>query len=436
MKQDIFLDYNIPIGIFCIFVIIPFLKQRENFNPKYTCRYIKNKKTMKEAFIIAAKRTAIGGFMGSLSSFTAPHLGAKIIQSTYESVTVLPENIDSVYMGNVLSAGVGQSPARQAAIFSHIPVDKDATTINKVCASGMKAAMIGAQQIQLGLENLVMTGGMESMSNVPHYNYLRHGKKLGDSQLTDGLITDGLWDVYHNFHMGSAAELGVKKYGLTRQQLDDFALLSYKRAQKAAEGNKFTAELIGISVEGKKGTTIIERDEDIDKLIPEKISLLKPAFEKDGLLTAANSSNLNDGAAAILIGSSEAVEKYNLQPLARIVAYADAAQSPEWFTTSPSIAIQKILKRTGLSLSDIDYFEINEAYSSVILSNQQILGYDLDKVNVYGGAVALGHPIGASGARIITTLVNVLRQEGGRYGIAAICNGGGGASAILIENLN
>lgn len=391
---------------------------------------------MKEVFIIAAKRTPIGGFMGSLSGFKAPQLGAMAIQNTYESAGVSPEHIDSVYMGNVLSAGVGQSPARQAAIFSKIPVDKDATTVNKVCASGMKSAIIGAQQIQLGLENLVITGGMESMSNVPHYNDLRNGKKLGDSTLTDGLIKDGLWDVYHNFHMGSAAELGVKKYGLTRQQLDDYALTSYKRAQEATAGKKFNAELFSLTIEGKKGTTIIDRDEDIDKLIPEKISLLKPAFENDGMLTAANSSNLNDGAAAILLGSSQAVQEYNLKPLAKIVAYADAAQSPEWFTTSPSVAIQKVLKSTGLSLSDIDYFEINEAYSSVILSNQQILGYDLDKVNVYGGAVALGHPIGASGARIMATLVNVLYQEGGRYGIAAICNGGGGASAILIENLN
>lgn len=391
---------------------------------------------MKEVFIIAAKRTPVGGFMGSLSGFTAPQLGAQAIQNTYESIQLAPEYIDSVYMGNVLSAGLGQSPARQAAIFSGIPVDKDATTVNKVCASGMKAAMLGAQQIQLGLENIVMTGGMESMSNVPHYAYLRQGKKLGDVALTDGLIKDGLWDVYNDFHMGSAAELGVKKYGHTRQQLDDYALLSYQRAQNASSENKFSNELISISVKGKKGTTMITRDEDIDKLIPEKISLLQPAFEKDGTLTAANSSNLNDGAAAILLGSSEAIQQHGFSPLAKIIAYADAAQSPEWFTTSPSIAINKVLKQAGLSLSDIDYLEINEAYSSVILSNQQILGYDLDRVNVYGGAVALGHPIGASGARIMTTLVNVLRQEKGRYGIAAICNGGGGASAMLIENLS
>lgn len=390
---------------------------------------------MKEVFIVAVKRTPVGGFMGSLSGFTAPQLGAIAIKNSFESLGLTPEHIDSVYMGNVLSAGLGQSPARQAAIFAGIPVDKDATTINKVCASGMKSAMIGAQQIQLGLENVVMTGGMESMSNVPHYVKLRQGNKLGDTSLTDGLIKDGLWDVYNDFHMGSAAELGVKKYGLTRQQLDEFALLSYQRAQEAAKAGKFNNELIPISIESKKGTITVDKDEDIDKLIPEKISLLKPAFEADGTLTAANSSNLNDGAAAILLGSQEAIERYHLNPLARIVVYADAAQAPEWFTTSPSVAIQKILKQTGLTLSDIDYFEINEAYSSVILSNQQILGYDLSKVNVYGGAVALGHPIGASGARIVTTLVNVLRQEKGRYGIAAICNGGGGASAILIENI-
>ncbi|AYZ35960.1 acetyl-CoA C-acyltransferase [Chryseobacterium indologenes] len=390
---------------------------------------------MKEVFIIAAKRTPIGGFMGSLSGLSATRLGAIAIQGTYESISLRPDAIDSVYMGNVLGAGIGQSPARQAAIFSDIPVDKDATTINKVCASGMKATMIGAQQIQLGLENTVMTGGMESMSNVPHYTYLRQGKKLGDSQLTDGLIKDGLWDVYNDFHMGSAAELGVKKYGHTRKELDDYALLSYHKAQEATAQNKFSNELVPVSVEGKKGSMIISKDEDIDKLIPEKISVLKPAFEPNGLLTAANSSNLNDGAAALLLGSQETIDKYQITPLAKIIAYADAAQAPEWFTTSPSVAINKILKQTGLSLSDIDYFEINEAYASVILSNQKILGYDLDKVNIYGGAVALGHPIGASGARIVTTLVNVLRQEGGKYGIAAICNGGGGASAVLIENL-
>lgn len=390
---------------------------------------------MKEVFIVAAKRTPIGSLMGSLSSYSATQLGALAIQDAYESILVNPEIIDSVYMGNVLSAGVGQSPARQSAIFSHIPESSDATTINKVCASGLKATTIGAQQIQTGIDNIVVTGGMESMSNVPHYSYLRKGTKLGNVQMTDGMTKDGLWDVYNDFHMGSAAELGVKKYGHTRQQLDEYALQSYKKAQEATLTGKFKNEMITIPFQGKKEISEFSVDEDIYKLIPEKISQLKPVFEEDGFLTAANSSNLNDGAAALILASEEAVLKHNLKPLAKIVSFADAAQAPEWFTTSPSIAIEKALKQASLSLSQIDYFEINEAYSSVVLSNQLILGFDLNKVNIYGGAVALGHPIGASGARIIVTLLNVLIQEHGKYGIAAICNGGGGASAVVLENL-
>ncbi|WBV53866.1 acetyl-CoA C-acyltransferase [Chryseobacterium gambrini] len=390
---------------------------------------------MKEVFIVAAKRTPIGSLMGSLSGYSATQLGAFAIQDAYESILVNPEIIDSVYMGNVLSAGVGQSPARQSAIFSHIPESSDATTINKVCASGLKATTIGAQQIQTGIDNIVVTGGMESMSNVPHYSYLRKGTKLGNAQMTDGMTKDGLWDVYNDYHMGSAAELGVKKYGHTRQQLDEYALQSYKKAQEATSTGKFKNEMITIPFQGKKEISEFSVDEDIYKLIPEKISQLKPVFEEDGFLTAANSSNLNDGAAALILASEEAVLKHNLKPLAKIVSFADAAQAPEWFTTSPAIAIEKALKQASLSLSQIDYFEINEAYSSVVLSNQLILGFDLNKVNIYGGAVALGHPIGASGARIIVTLLNVLIQEHGKYGIAAICNGGGGASAVVLENL-
>lgn len=390
---------------------------------------------MKEVFIVAAKRTPIGSLMGSLSGYSATQLGALAIQDAYESILVNPEIIDSVYMGNVLSAGVGQSPARQSAVFSHIPESSDATTINKVCASGLKATTIGAQQIQTGIDNIVVTGGMESMSNVPHYSYLRKGTKLGNVQMTDGMTKDGLWDVYNDFHMGSAAELGVKKYGHTRQQLDEYALQSYKKAQEATLTGKFKNEMITIPFQGKKEISEFSVDEDIYKLITEKISQLKPVFEEDGFLTAANSSNLNDGAAALILASEEAVLKNNLKPLAKIVSFADAAQAPEWFTTSPSIAIEKALKQASLSLSQIDYFEINEAYSSVVLSNQLILGFDLNKVNIYGGAVALGHPIGASGARIIVTLLNVLIQEHGKYGIAAICNGGGGASAVVLENL-
>lgn len=391
---------------------------------------------MKEVFIVSAKRTPIGGLLGNLSGYSATQLGAIAIQNAYESISLKPELIDSVYMGNVLSAGIGQSPARQAAIFSKIPNDKDATTINKVCASGMKATILGTQQIQTGIDEIVVTGGMESMSNVPHYAYLRNGTKLGDLKLTDGMTKDGLWDVYNDFHMGSAAELGVEKYGHTRQQLDDYALQSYKKAQEATEQGKFKSEIVPIEFARKDGSVIVDKDEDIYKLIPEKVPTLKPVFETNGKLTAANSSNLNDGAAALILASAEAVKKHNLKPIAKIVSYADAAQAPEWFTTSPSIAITKALKQANLSLSDIDFFEINEAYASVILSNQKILGFDINKVNVYGGAVALGHPIGASGARIIVTLLNALQQEKGKYGVAAICNGGGGASAIVVENLN
>ncbi len=391
---------------------------------------------MKDTFIVAAKRTPIGSLLGHLSSKTATELGAIAIRHSIESISLNPEWIDSVYMGNVLSAGVGQSPARQASVFAHIPYDKDATTVNKVCASGMKATMIGAQQIQTGMDEIVVTGGMESMSNVPHYTYLRSGIKLGDLKLTDGMTKDGLWDVYNDFHMGSAAELGVKKYNLSREQLDAFALLSYQRAKLATEQGKFKSEIIPVKIENKNESQILEVDEDIYKLIPEKVAKLKPVFEADGKLTAANSSNLNDGAAALILASEDAVKKYNLKPLARIVSFADAAQAPEWFTTSPSIAISQALKRGNLHLSDIDFFEINEAYASVILSNQQILQFDIDKVNVYGGAVALGHPIGVSGARILVTLLSVLQQEKGKYGVAAICNGGGGASAMIIENLS
>jgi acetyl-CoA C-acetyltransferase len=390
---------------------------------------------MKEVFIVAAKRTPIGGLLGNLSHLSAPQLGALAIKAAYESVNMDPAIIDAVYMGNVLSAGLGQAPARQAAIFAGIPDNKDATTVNKVCSSGMKAAVISAQQIQLGLEHILVAGGMESMSNAPHYAQLRRSTKFGDATLTDGMIKDGLWDVYHNFHMGNAAEIGVRKFGLTRQMLDEYALRSYELAQRATKNGKFIAEIVPVNVEQKGGTISITQDEDIDKVIPDKVPKLKPTFEKEGLLTAANSSNLNDGAAALILASGEAVKKQGLKPLARIVSYADAAQAPEWFPTSPALAIPKALNQAGLSLKDIDLIELNEAYASVILSNQKLLGFDLDKVNVYGGAVAMGHPIGASGARIIATLISALKQEGGRYGLAAICNGGGGASAIVIENL-
>ncbi|MCT3699114.1 acetyl-CoA C-acyltransferase [Elizabethkingia anophelis] len=390
---------------------------------------------MENVFIVAAKRTPVGGLLGSLASYTATQLGALVIKAIYNEMQIPESAVDSVYLGNVLSAGVGQSPARQAARFAGVPDDKDATTINKVCAAGMKAVVFGAQQIQLGIDNVVLAGGMESMSNTPHYAYMRNGNKLGHATLTDGMIKDGLWDVYHDFHMGNAAEIGVRHFGFTREQLDNFALNSYKRAQEATQKGKFSNEIAPVPVRYKKEESLFVEDEDIYKVIPEKMASLPSVFEKDGLLTAANSSNLNDGASVLLLASEGAVAKYNLKPLAKIIGYADAAQAPEWFTTTPAVAIPKALKKAELELEDIDYYEINEAYASVILSMQELLGISPDKINVYGGAVAIGHPIGASGARILTTLTHVLQQENGKYGVAAICNGGGGATAIVIEKM-
>jgi len=390
---------------------------------------------MKEVYIVSARRTPIGGLMGSLSHLSATRLGALAIKDAYQYAGIAPGDIDEVYMGHVLSAGAGQSPARQAAIFADIPVTVDATTINKVCASGMKAVMIAARQIESGAGEVIMAGGMESMSNTPHYQHIRRPHKYGHATLTDGMIKDGLWDVYNDYHMGSAAELCARTYGISREAQDEYALLSYERAAKATALGKFRNEIIPIEVHAKKEVTRITADEDIYKVIPEKVPTLSPAFEEGGTVTAANASNLNDGAAALLLVSKESVDKLNLRPLARIISYADAAQAPEWFTTSPSVAIPKALKLAGLSLADIDLFEINEAYSAVAIANRNILEIDPTRINIYGGAVAMGHPLGASGARIICTLISGLKQEGGKYGIAAICNGGGGASAIIIENI-
>lgn len=390
---------------------------------------------MKDVFIVAAKRTPIGGFLGSLSDIPATELGKIAIENVLKHSGIPADEIDSVYMGNVLSANLGQSPARQAAKFAGIDNYTDATTINKVCASGMKAVMLGAQQIQTGIDNVVVAGGMESMSNVPHYTSQRKGNKMGHTLLTDGLLKDGLTDVYNDFHMGNAAEITVRKYNISREEQDKYALESYSRAAKAFEDGKFETEIIPVEIIQKSGSIRITKDEDVYKLIAEKVPLLKPSFEDGGTITAANSSNLNDGAAALILVSAEAVKKYNLKPLAKIIGFADAAQAPEWFTTSPSLAIPKALKQAGLTPDEIDFFEINEAYAAVIIANQKILEIAPEKINVYGGGVAMGHPIGASGARIIVTLTSVLAQEKGKYGVAAICNGGGGASAIVIENL-
>lgn len=390
---------------------------------------------MKEVYIVAAKRTPIGGFMGSLSGFNATELGSLAIKEVIQSTGIDANAIDSVYMGNVLSANLGQSPARQAARFAGIADHTDCTTVNKVCASGMKATALGAQQIQLGLEELVITGGMESMSNAPHYLSMRKTVKLGNEAVIDGLLKDGLTDAYNHEHMGNAAELCATEFQFSREQQDAFALSSYAKAEKARESGKFKHEIVPVTITDKRGSRLFSEDEDVAKIIPEKVATLKPVFVKDGTITAANASNLNDGAAAILLASKEAVEKYGLKPLAKIIGYADAAQAPEWFTTAPSVAIPKALKQANLALDEIDYFEINEAYAAVALANQQLLELDSAKVNVYGGAVAMGHPLGASGARILCTLISVLHQEGGRYGVAAICNGGGGATAMVLENL-
>jgi acetyl-CoA C-acetyltransferase len=391
---------------------------------------------MKEVYIVVAKRTAIGGFLGSLSGLSATELGAIAIKDTIQTSGIDPNVIDSVYMGNVLSANLGQSPARQAARFAGIADHTDCTTVNKVCASGMKATALGAQQIQLGLEDLVITGGMESMSNAPHYLPMRKTLKLGDETIVDGLLKDGLTDAYNHEHMGNAAELCANEFKFSRELQDAFAVESYAKADNATKSGKFDREIVPVMLTTKNGSVVFSADEDVAKIIPEKVATLKPVFVKDGTITAANASNLNDGAAAILLASKEAVEKYGLKPLAKIIGYADAAQVPEWFTTAPSLAIPKALKQAGLTLDAIDYFEINEAYAAVALANQQILKLDNAKVNVYGGAVAMGHPLGASGARILCTLISVLHQEGGKYGVAAICNGGGGASAMVLERMN
>lgn len=390
---------------------------------------------MKEVFIVNAKRTAVGGFLGALSNYTAPQLASLVIRDLFYGISLDPASIDAVYIGNVLSANMGQSPARQAALLAGLSLQTDCTTINKVCSSGLKAVIIGAQQIQLGIDDLVVSGGMESMSNVPHYSFRRKSNKMGDEQLVDGLLKDGLTDAIDHYHMGKAAELCARKFNISRNDQDEYALESYARANNATNLEKFSHEITALTIKEKSHEIIFDKDEDITKIIPEKLALLKPVFEVDGTVTAANASNLSDGAAMILLASREAVEKYNLKPLAKIIAYADAALAPQDFTTAPSVAITKALKRAGLILEDISFLEINEAYAAVMIANKKLLDLDMNKVNIYGGAIAIGHPLGASGARILCTLTAVLRQENGKYGVAAMCNGGGGATALIIENL-
>ncbi|PWK78346.1 acetyl-CoA C-acetyltransferase [Mucilaginibacter oryzae] len=391
---------------------------------------------MKEVVIVAATRTPIGSFGGSLAAISATQLGAAVIKSAVEKAGLQPGQVQEVYMGNVMSANIGQAPATQAAIFAGLPY-LPATTVNKVCASGMKAIMLAAQSIELGQNDIAVAGGMESMSNVPYYlDKARNGYRLGHGEITDGLVKDGLWDVYNDYHMGSAAELCATDCNITRQQQDAYAIESYNRALAAQAAGKFKEEITPVGLKDKKGEiTMFTEDEEPRAVKFEKIPTLKPVFKKDGTVTAANASTLNDGAAAVVLMSWEKADELGIKPLARVVSYADAQQAPEWFTTAPSKALPLALHRAGLQTDDIDFFEINEAFSVVSIANNQLLNIEPAKVNVNGGAVSLGHPLGASGARIVVTLLNVLKQNNGKYGAAGICNGGGGASAIVIENL-
>ena len=391
---------------------------------------------MNEVVIVAATRTPIGSFGGSLSSFSATQLGSIVIKSAIEKSGLKPEHIQEIYLGNVLSANIGQAPATQAAVFAGLPY-LPSTTVNKVCASGMKAIMLAAQSIALGQNDIVLAGGMESMSNVPYYlDKARNGYRLGNGQIIDGLVKDGLWDVYNDYHMGSAAELCATDCNISREDQDAYAIESYKRAQKAQTEGGFTNEITPVELKDKKGeVTFFAADEEPNAVKFDKIPSLKPVFKKDGSVTAANASTLNDGAAVVILMSKQKAEEMGIKPLARIISYADAQQAPEWFTTAPSKAIPLALHRANLAADKIDYFEINEAFSVVAIANNQLLKLDPAKVNVNGGAVSLGHPLGASGARIIVTLLNVLQQNKGKFGVAGICNGGGGASAIVIENL-
>lgn len=392
---------------------------------------------MKEVYIVSAVRTPMGSWGGALKDFSAPKLGAIAIKGALERAGVAASEVNEVLMGCVLQANLGQAPARQAARFAGVPDNVPCTTINKVCASGMKAVMQGAQAIMLGDADVVVAGGMESMSNVPFYNEnLRWGSKYGNVTLIDGLAKDGLTDVYHNYAMGNAADMCAKECNISREAQDEFAIESYKRSQGAWDAGKFDNEIVAVEVPQKKGDPIkISKDEDPWNVKFDKIPGLRPAFSKEGTVTAANASTMNDGAAALVLMSKEKAEQLGIKPIARLVGYADAEQAPEWFTTSPSLAVPKAVAKAGLKMEDVSYFELNEAFSVVGIVNAQKMNLDPAKVNVNGGAVSLGHPLGCSGARIIATLINVLNQNDAKYGAAGICNGGGGASAVVIERM-
>ena len=391
---------------------------------------------MKEVYIVSAVRTPIGSFLGSLSSVTATQLGAAAIKGAISKANLPVDEVDEVFMGNVLQANVGQAPARQAAIFAGLNANVPCTTVNKVCASGMKSIALGAASIIAGDNDCVVVGGMENMSQVPHYMNARVSTKLGDVKMVDGMVKDGLTDVYNNVHMGVCAEKCAKEKNISREEQDAFAIASYKRAAQAWEAGNFDDEIVPVEVPQRRGDAIIiDRDEEYTAVKMEKIPTLRPVFDKEGTVTAANASTLNDGASALILMSKEKMEALGLKAIAKVVSYADAAQTSEWFTTAPSLAVPKALKKASLTVDDIDYWELNQAFSVVGIANTQALGLNPEKVDVNGGAVSLGHPLGNSGSRIIVTLINVLKQNGGKLGAAGICNGGGGASAMVIENV-
>jgi acetyl-CoA C-acetyltransferase len=386
--------------------------------------------------IVAAARTPIGSFMGALSSVPAPHLGAAAIKGAMQKINLDPNLVDEVFMGNVVQAGVGQAPARQAALFAGLSNEVVCTTVNKVCASGMKSIMMGAQAIMAGDAEIVVAGGMENMSSIPHYVHMRNGVKFGPTTLMDGMQKDGLVDAYDNNAMGVAADLCASEHKISREEQDAFAIESYERSAKAWEAGKFDSEIVPVAVPQRKGDPIlVTKDEEYTNVKLDKIPTLNAVFTKDGTVTAANASTINDGAAAVILMSEEKAKIMGLTPLAYIKSYADAAQEPKWFTTAPAKAVKKVLSKANLELSDVDYFEFNEAFSVVGLANAKLLGLSTNNINVNGGAVSLGHPLGCSGARIVVTLLNVLKQNNAKTGVAAICNGGGGASAIVIENI-
>ncbi len=390
---------------------------------------------MKEVVIVSAVRTPMGSFGGSLSGFSATQLGGFAIKGALDKINLDPSLINEVFFGNVLQANLGQAPARQCSIYAGIKNDVPATTVNKVCASGMKAIMLGAQSIKCGDNDIVVVGGTESMSNVPHYvEKVRTGQKLGDLKLKDGLVHDGLTDVYNQTHMGLCAEICAEDMNIARKAQDEFAIESYRRSKEAWEKKLFEDEIVPVTIPQRKGEPIhFEEDEEFKNVKIDKIPNLRSVFKKDGTITAANASTINDGASALILMSADKAKSLNIEPLAKIVSYADASHEPEWFTTAPAKALPIALKKANLDINDIDYFELNEAFSVVGIANKKLLNIGSDKVNCFGGAVSLGHPLGSSGSRIVVTLINVLNKKEAKLGAAAICNGGGGASALIIE---